>query len=163
MDDLPADEHMHALFERFVLEYFRVHHPQLHAASAHIEWNQDEQSASSFLLPDMRTDITLHCGDSTLIVDTKYYSRIYQSHFGSSSLRSAHLYQIYAYVKNMDKTHSGKVSGMLLYAQTVGEPSPDSDFLMDGNRISVRTLNLNRPFALISQTLEEVAQSICGE
>jgi len=160
MADLPSDEHMHALFERFVLEYFRIHHPYLRPSAAHIRWNQDEESEFSFLLPDMRTDITLQCGENTLIVDTKYYGRIYQEHFGSSTLRSAHLYQMYAYVKNTDRAHSGNVSGLLLYAKASGEPSPDSSFLFDGNRISVRTLHLNRPFEFIARALDDIARSI---
>lgn len=63
------------------------------------------------------------------------------------------MYQIFAYVKNRDyefrdKEHS--VSGMLLYAKTNEESQPDEDYQMCGNKISVKTLDLNTEFSEIS-------------
>ena len=55
--------------------------------------------------------------------------------------------QLYAYMDNYDVEHTGKVDGMLLYAKTEEDISPDFDReLIDGNRIYVRTLDLNQDF-----------------
>jgi len=55
------------------------------------------------------------------------------------------------------------VSGMLLYARTVDEIQPDVDFLMSGNKISVKTLDLNKPFTNISRQLDQIAAELsCG-
>ncbi len=45
-----------------------------------------------------------------------------------NTLHSGNLYQIYAYVKNLDKDHTGDVSGMLLYARTDEMVLPNNDY-----------------------------------
>jgi len=150
------EQHMHALFERFVLEYYRAHHRTLQPASVRIGWNLDEHSDFMAFLPEMRTDITLRKDNRILIIDTKYYRHMWQTQHEIRSLRSAHLYQIFAYVKNMDASGSGRVSGLLLYARTGEELAPDSFFLMGGNRIGVRSLDLNRPFSEIAAQLDAI-------
>ena len=52
---------------------------------------------------------------------------------------------------------------MILYAKTEEEIQPDNKFMMHGNRISVKTLDLNRPFAEIAQQLNEIAEEYFGE
>ena len=51
-----------------------------------------------------------------------------------------------------------RVSGMLLYAKTDEEIQPDSSYQMSGNQISVRTLDLNRPFDEIRAQLDEIVE-----
>ena len=70
------------------------------------------------------------------------------NNYKKASLRSANLYQIFTYVKNQDVMGNGKVSGMLLYAKTQETISPDCSFVMSGNRISVKTLDLNKEFGI---------------
>lgn len=52
---------------------------------------------------------------------------------------------------------------MILYAKTEEEIQPDNRFMMHGNRISVKTLDLNRPFAEIAQQLNEIAEDYFGK
>lgn len=68
-----------------------------------------------------------------------------------------YLYQIYTYVKNADKSRSGRISGMLLYAKTDEDITPDSDNIIGGNMISVKTLDLSQNFKGIQLQLEKVA------
>ncbi|MFA6830435.1 MAG: 5-methylcytosine-specific restriction endonuclease system specificity protein McrC, partial [Bacilli bacterium] len=69
---------------------------------------------------------------------------------------SANIYQIFTYVKN--KAFKGKnVSGMLLYAKTDEQKAPDSVYLMSGNKISVKTLDLSSDFKSISKQLNMIA------
>lgn len=154
-----SDEHMERLYEKFILEYYRTHHPQLQPTPAQIKWDLDEGNDERALLflPAMQTDITLRGDTGTLIIDAKYYRRIMLEHHDSEMIRSAHLYQIYAYVKNMDVSHTGNVSGVLLYARTGEELIPDFDYTIGGNRIGVKTLDLNKPFALIAEQLDKIA------
>ncbi|OQA08652.1 MAG: 5-methylcytosine-specific restriction enzyme subunit McrC [Firmicutes bacterium ADurb.Bin373] len=97
----------------------------------------------------MRSDITLRHKGKTLIIDTKYYERTMQtnSRFNSQTIHSHNMCQIFTYVKNMDFAHSGNVGGLLLYAKTDEDIEPDKDFIIGGNRISVKTwtLILNSP------------------
>ena len=78
-------------------------------------------------------------------------------------LHSANLYQIFTYVKNEDKTGSGKVSGLLLYARTTEETEPFLSVTMGGNLIEVRCLDLNSSFREISSTLDYIVASRFGE
>ena len=153
------DQHMHRLFERFVLEYYRKHYPHYSVSAAQIDWTTDDGMID--FLPVMQTDITLEYAGKTLIIDTKYYSRSMQFNrlYESRTVHSGNLYQIFTYVKNRDKGASGSVSGVLLYAKTDEEITPDYDYLMSGNRISVKTLDLNADFAKIAKQLDELACS----
>ena len=113
-----SDEHMCRLYEKFVLEYYRKHYPELKAKATQIDWNIDKEQSTSSILPIMRTDIMLTFKERTLIIDTKYYSRSMQSQFDKRTIHSNNLYQIHSYVMNYDTNHTGKVDGMLLYAKT---------------------------------------------
>lgn len=152
-----SDEHMYRLYEKFILEFYRVHHPSLKANADQIEWNiaNDEPHAIEFL-PTMQSDITLHKGDKTFIIDAKYYGHMMQRQFDKYSIHSSNLYQIFTYVKNKDVKKDGSVSGMLLYAKTQESVAPDMDAVFSGNRIMVKTLDLNKDFDLIKQQLDNI-------
>lgn len=157
-----SDERMEDLYERFVFEYYRRHRPDLNPNRSEVAWNMDEGSQKGNLLPRMRPDVTLIKDGKTLIIDTKYYSNMTQSNRGSQSIHSGNLYQIFAYVKNADKERSGNVSGMLLYARTNEDVVPDEEYLMDGNSISAKTLDLNVDFNLITKQLDNIAENAFG-
>ena len=156
-----SDENMSKLFEKFVLEFFRYHHKTLSANPRMISWDVDyDRSPVIGLLPAMKTDITLQKGPKTLIIDAKYYGGSMQYYQGNASIHSDNLYQIFAYVKNYDKTSSGNVLGMLLYAKTKEEISPNLEALIGGNKFYVRTLDLNCDFLAIKKQLDSIADII---
>jgi 5-methylcytosine-specific restriction enzyme subunit McrC len=151
---------MSALYERFILEYYKLHHPELSASASMINWALDSDYPVQTIkfLPKMQTDITLRSSDHTLIIDAKYYAKITQEQYDRHTVRNSHLYQIYAYVKNEDRCATGDVSGLLLYAQTDSDIIPSLDFSTGGNRISVKTLDLNRDFTEIKQQLDDIVE-----
>ena len=156
-----SDDHMERLYEKFILEYYRQHHKYLsEVKAAQIRWNLSKESDETMIrfLPVMQTDIFLRMNEKILIIDAKYYGKILQKQFDKYSLHSAHIYQIFAYVKNQDKDHTGNVAGMVLYAKTDEDITPDCMFDMDGNQIGAKTLDLNRDFHLISKQLDEIVQ-----
>ena len=63
------------------------------------------------------------------------------------------MYQSFTYVNNKDVSKSGNISGVLLYAKTDEDVIPDNEYMMSGNRISVKTLDLNADFAIIEDQL----------
>lgn len=103
--------------------------------------------------------ITLRHEGLTLIIDAKFYKHSLASYMDKQMLHSANLYQIFTYVKNEDKTGSGKVSGLLLYAKTTEETEPFLSVNMGGNLMEVRSLDLNRSFREISASLDSIAAS----
>lgn len=83
-----------------------------------------------------------------------------QVQFDKHTLHSNNLYQIFTYVKNREYQfgdEENKVSGMLLYARTDALIQPDNVYQMHGNQISVKTLDLNKPFDEIAKQLDEIA------
>jgi 5-methylcytosine-specific restriction enzyme subunit McrC len=150
------DEKMSSLYERFLLEYFKRHHPEFNARSSNIEWDSEDISSN---MPNMQSDVYLTYGGKTLIIDAKFYRQTMADHFGKKIYHSHNLYQIFTYVKNADKTKSGNVSGMLLYAKTDEAITPDSDSIIGGNRISVKTLDLSGKFEVIRSQLEMIAET----
>lgn len=156
-----SDEHMERLYERFILEYYKQYHPELNPKSVQVKWNltgQNDQTMIQFL-PRMQTDITLQKDGRTLIIDAKYYGKSMAQSYSKETLRSAHLYQIFAYVKNMDIANTGNVSGLLLYVKTEDEVFPEgAPFVIGGNSIGARTLDLNREFEKISKQLEDIVK-----
>lgn len=155
------EQHMCRLYEKFVLEYYKYHHPELRPAASQVAWNLDDGVID--FLPIMQTDITLRYGDKILIIDTKYYAHTMQVQYDNRTLHSNNLYQIFTYVKNQDVGNTGNVAGMLLYAKTEETITPDCDFSMGGNKISVKTLDLNIAFNYIAEQLNRIAESYFGE
>lgn len=154
------DQRMHSLFEKFVLEYYRKHYPEFKASAAHIDWDVDDGVIE--FLPTMKSDIMLEFNGKTLIIDTKYYQHTMQTNrlYNSRTLHSHNLYQIFTYVKNRDAIKSGNVSGVLLYAKTDEQVIPDNDYWMSGNRISVKTLDLNKDFSCIAEQLNTLVERL---
>ena len=151
------EQHMHRLYEKFILEYYRKEFPMLKAAASQIAWNLDDEE--NYMLPVMRSDIMLSYGEKTLIIDAKYYAHTVQSQFGVKTLHSNNLCQIFTYVKNLDVSNTGNVSGMLLYAKTDEEILPNNEYRMSGNKISVKTLDLNCDFNEIVVQLNKIVDS----
>ena len=48
--------------------------------------------------------------------------------------------------------------GMLLYAKTDVESQPDKDYMISGNKICVKTLDLNQEFKFIAKQLKDIAR-----
>lgn len=156
---------MHKLYERFILEYFRKEHPELNAKASKISWQLDK--GSDEMLPEMKTDIMLTKGEKILIIDAKYYEHTTQQHYNKKTLHSGNLYQIFTYVKNKEtemkkRSHKAEASGMLLYAKTDEETYPENVYQMSGNRIEVKTLDLNADFDKIKDQLEDIAEKYFG-
>ena len=154
--DFLDEQRMHRLYEKFILEYYRKRFPQITLGAPQIPWQLDGDSDP--MLPVMQTDIMLTNGEKTLIIDAKYYSYSTQVQYGKHTLHSNNLYQIFTYVKNKDVGNTGNVAGMLLYAKTDEEITPDMEVVMSGNRISAKTLDLNCQFEEISEQLNAIVR-----
>ena len=148
------------LYEKFILEYYSRHYPELKVSASQIPWSVDDGVRT--MLPMMQSDIHLQKDNTVLIIDAKYYSHTTQTQYDKHTLHSNNMYQIFTYVKNRDyefREEEHTVSGMLLYAKTEEEIQPNQVYQMHGNQISVRTLDLNLPFVDIAGQLNQIAES----
>ena len=158
------DQLLSALYEKFLLNYYKKEHPDIKTHAPQIDWQIDD--GLDFLLPKMKTDVTLEYGNKILIIDAKFYSHNIVKNYGKDIHRTGNLYQIFTYVKNKEVEMQGKdmeISGVLLYARTSDSIQPDSDYVMSGNRISVKTLDLNQEFGIIRNQLDSIIINYFGE
>ena len=155
--DFLDEQRMCRLYEKFILEYYRKEFPKLTVNASQIPWALDD--GINDMLPVMQTDIMLSQGNKVLIIDAKYYGHTTQTQYDIHTLHSANLYQIFTYVKNKEAEPADvpyKVSGMLLYARTDEAVQPNNSYQMSGNKISVRTLDLNQEFSEIAAQLNAI-------
>ena len=157
--DFLDEQRMCRLYEKFIFEYYRKKFPQISVSSSQIPWGVDDGMVD--MLPIMQSDIMLlyKKEKKVLIIDAKYYSHATQARYGTHKLHSNNLYQIFTYVKNKDyelATDPHEVSGMLLYAQNSDAVQPNNIYQMSGNKVSVKTLDLNCKFSDIEEQLDKI-------
>ena len=155
MMDFLDEQRMCNLYEKFILAYYAKEYPMLTVNSSQIKWAIDEGQTD--MLPTMQSDIMLSMGEKVLIIDAKYYSHTTQSQFGTNTIHSANLYQIFTYVKNKDRYNAGNVAGMLLYAKTDELVQPNQEYVISNNKIWVKTLDLDLQFNEITGQLNKIA------
>ncbi len=157
------EQRMCRLYEKFILEYYRKEYPEITANTSQIPWQLDDGIGA--MLPVMQTDIMLTYKEKVLIIDAKYYTHTTQSQFDTHTLHSGNLYQIFTYVKNKEielAAQPHEVSGMLLYAKTDEAVLPNNSYVMSGNKISVKTLDLDCDFSEIANQLNKIVEMHFG-
>lgn len=157
--DLIDEQKMHRLYEKFILEYYKKHHPHLKPRSRQINWILDDGYMG--MLSNMYSDIMLEYQDRILIIDAKYYTESATKNYDRYRVNTNNIYQLFTYVKNKHeevKYKGIKVSGMLLYAKNLDNKLNNETYRMSGNEISVRTLDLNCEFNDIRDQLDYVVE-----
>lgn len=113
---------------------------------AALKWQIEEQTAGiAEILPAMRTDIVLdHTeADRRIVIDTKFTSIVTAGWYRDETLRSAYIYQIYAYLRSQagcGDARADKASGLLLHP-SVGE-TVDETVVIQNHSIRFATVDL---------------------
>jgi 5-methylcytosine-specific restriction enzyme subunit McrC len=152
------DTRVSAIYENFVKAYYRKHYPEFNAMSR--KFYLTKNSNSNFI-PMMKTDITLEYNSRMLIIDAKFYNKILKDNYLNTRCRTIsnnNLYQIITYVDNQDPHKTGNVYGMLLYAQTVDEPTISITEELNEHKIMIRTLDMNSEWNNIKNSLNVIAE-----
>ena len=141
------------VFENFVRNFFRLEQKAFRVASIHIQWDTTPDEEQLQILPRMRPDIHLEKGDQRILIDTKYYAHTLQTHYGKNTIHSENLYQLFSYLKNAEARGSAykDAEGILLYP-AVGEKIAFGT-VIQGHRVRVCTVNLDRPWQKIRPEL----------
>ena len=158
------EQRMYRLYEKFILEYYSKEFPALHVNASQIPWVLDDHIGT--MLPIMQSDVTLSNGNKVLIIDAKYWAHTTQSQYDAHTIHSSNLYQIFTYVKNKHASFNDtchEVAGLVLYARTDELIQPDAMYRMSGNKISVKTLDLNCKFQDIAKQLHIIAEEYFGK
>ena len=158
--DYMDEQHMWSLYQNFIFQYYKKHYTDLKVSSSQIPWFLDDDKKE--MLPVMQSDIYIQRDNTVLIIDAKYYKNITQVQFGKHKFHSAHLYQMFAYVKNCEYHFADEkisVSGMLLYAKTDEFIEQNHVYQMHGNKISINSLDLSLPFEQIAIQMDEIVKT----
>ncbi len=153
--DVTRDEKkMATLFEKFVLNFYKVEHPEWDVSGEYIYWSFDSDDDTNLeFLPRMETDITLRKPDEKIIIDTKYYQETMQNSYETDKVKSGNLYQLYSYLMHQENgtPRNFKTKGMLLYP-TISEEY-NLKYRYKDHPIEIRTVNLNQHWEGIKERL----------
>ena len=148
------ERRMRGLFERFVRNFLRREQRDFRVEAEALRWEETTCSPVDLaFLPRMRTDVTLRRPGRTFVIDAKFYREPLQQHRGRWTVRSGHLYQLFAYLRNFAARGqaAAEIDGMLLYPQT--SRSLDLSFHIHGHKVRVRTINLKQSWRQIHDDL----------
>lgn len=145
---------MRKVFQDFVFNFYKLEQREFDVSSRKVPWNvlAASKGAEKFL-PEMITDVTLTKGHCAIVIDTKYYQEALQTNWGKLTSRSGHLYQIQNYVQNLAARDSSlkTCEGILLYPTV--DQALDLAYDINGHRVRVVTIDLNRPWQDIERAL----------
>jgi len=146
---------MARLFEAFIFNFLKLERADLDVGREVLAWDaaSDEDPELS-LLPDMRTDVTVRQPGRTVVIDAKYYEQTFQQYYDRKTLHSANLYQLVAYLRNMERCpgQDGAAEGVLVYPVT--SDSVDLTYTVQGHKLRVRTLDLAKEWPGIEADLK---------
>ena len=155
--DYDTDYKRSNLFEIFVREFYKIEQDEFRVNSKRLNWGFEAiTDDSAEFVPEMITDMTLSNENRKIIIDTKFTEALRPDQHGGQQYRikEGHLYQIYAYMNNTEVSENQSLEGMLLYPSIDGDI--DHQFIKDGNKISVKSINLNQDFEGIKTDLKRV-------
>ncbi|WP_158899730.1 hypothetical protein [Burkholderia sp. L27(2015)] len=154
IDYFRDEKKMWRVFQDFVFNYFRIEAKHYKVTSSHIKWDTPP-NIDAYLLPRMRTDVTLVSDTRHIILDTKYTAELFKKYFKKSSLRSEHLYQILTYVEQQAGPNviSGRPvpEGILLYP--AASHHIDVSYQIKGRNLRIATIDLTKSWEQIKGTL----------
>jgi 5-methylcytosine-specific restriction enzyme subunit McrC len=150
---LIRDEHqMRQLFEKFVFHFYRVN-TRYAVGRQNIYWQWTATSDDAVgLLPLMQTDVTLRSATRHLIVECKFTPKILEARYDTERLRSAHLYQLSAYMQNLPASEGDRCEALLVYPST-GTSLRARYRDARGRQITICTVNLMQEWPGIHEEL----------
>lgn len=145
---------MRRVFQDFIFNFFRLEQNTFSVSSERIGWDTGwigGQNAD--LIPRMLTDVSLSAPHRKLVIECKFSLDCVQEQWGKFTARSDHLYQLFAYLKNLERAGGVNMvcEGILLYPTVTR--AIDLRFKVQGHLIRVTTLNLNQHWREIRRDL----------
>ncbi|PYF00957.1 5-methylcytosine-specific restriction enzyme subunit McrC [Rhizobium sp. PP-F2F-G38] len=124
------------------------------------DWHGTDATAGLHtILPKMHADIVLQ-KDSVrrIVLDTKFTGIVSPRVHGSEGLKSAHIYQIYSYIRSqagMNDALANKTEGILLHPSI--DTNLDEAVTIQGHRIRFVTVDLAAEASVFRERLREIA------
>lgn len=144
-----SDEKLFRIFEKFLFSFYKRHLDKTGYTAIRKEglvWQESIfEGGVDDLLPAMETDICLSSDSNRLIVECKFYESALQSRriLGentSGKFISGHIFQLYAYLKNLELKHQMQTSGMIIYPEN--GKKLNSTYNIQGHKVLIKTIDL---------------------
>jgi len=153
--DFVRDEvRMRKVFQNFVYNFYRIEqkHPTVSTERFHWDTTYSDPEAQAFL-PEMVTDVCLDSSSRKIVIECKFSPDVLREHWGKLSARSEHLYQLFAYLTQLEQMGGAyeHCEGLLLYPTA----THSVDFVFDthGHAVRVVTLDLRGSWSEIRAQL----------
>lgn len=155
-----SEEKLAKLFESFVIEFYRheLHDYRVNHSGRVIKWDdngtRDDQRS---MIPKMEADVILEGSKRRIILDTKFYQEALGGRVGGK-LRSNHLYQLLAYLRNREVTvkPGPRHEGILLYP--VVNAQLNIDVCLEGFDIRARGIDLAQEWHNVRTNMVKVIE-----
>lgn len=158
--DIRRDEiAMGAVFEEFLRAFLKREQSFFHVQRNGFRWNASASRPSDLrYLPSMQTDISLYSDDLAIVVDAKFYRRTFVSYReGHPKVWASHLFQLLAYLSNVEKRKGRRLLGVLLYPKTTPE-NVRIEVVVDGYPVWVYSVDLASNWRSIRAELHEIIE-----
>ena len=164
-DIIESDSWFYSLFEKAIAGFYKLYLPSEGwevLTGRRLEWNPNGKSKGlSDLLPSMFTDVELihKSSDIRLVIDTKFTSILnHREEYNSDKFKSAHLYQLYAYLRTQESVEPrGRRSLGLLLHPSIGVDVDEWMFL-PGHTLRLGTVDLSANVEVIRSQLLKFAK-----
>lgn len=154
-DCFGSPQAMGLLFEDFVRAFWMREQETFKVSKRRVPWTVEGTESDRALLPMMESDVFLAARDRRVLVECKYSNHTLTARPGhAAKLRSAHLYQLGAYLSHLRRTPGPPLKGVLLYAQV--ERPLALRYRLDGCEVEVHSLDLAQPWSGIDRDLREM-------
>ena len=145
------------VFQDFVKGFYKREQKQFRVGSIQLKWHAVGSVESLTVLPVMNTDVSLWSAERSIILDCKFYKEAMNGWHGGEKIHAANLYQLYSYLRNAERREGWEQSeGILLYPAV--SDSFSHEFNIEGHRIRVVSVDLDRPWTGIHKRLLEVLE-----
>lgn len=159
-DILEDETTMSAVFEDFLRSFYLLEQDTYSVGSEIMAWDGHAHRAEDWaMVPMMVTDLTLRSKTEVLVIDAKFYREPLVARHGALKIRSAHLYQLSAYMRRAALlTPSLPVGGALIYPAVNGELS--LAYELGGHELRVEAIDFGRPWKEIHDRLLKVPTAV---
>ena len=137
------------------------------AAERRFDWQVEHCTSRRIddILPTMKTDVILEHGASNrrIVIDTKFTSILTSGWYRDETLRSGHLFQIYAYLRSQAGSGdriADRAEGLLLHPSVGG--SLDETAVIQGHPLRFATVDLAASSATIRRQLLNMVEPSPG-
>lgn len=163
-----TDEKLFRIFEKFIFNFYKRHlYKTVYTGikKERLGWqNTFFESGIDDFLPSLETDVSLFNATNKLVIECKFYETAIQTRtFGElnkkSSFISAHINQLFVYLKNLEIRDKSILSGMIIYPEN--GKKIDSTYNIQGHRVCIKTINLEVSPQDINDQMMAMFKSCC--